>query len=513
MTPLPSVKFLLVDDLAANLLALTALLKRDGLELLTARSGPEALELLLVHDVALALLDVQMPGMGGFELAELMRGTERTRKVPIIFLTAGAVDSQRRIRGFEAGAVDFLAKPIESHSLLNKAATFFELARQRQALAQSNAMLAEADRRKDEFLAMLAHELRNPLAPLRNAAEVLQCPEANGEKREHAQQVLVRQIDNMSRMIDDLLDVSRITEGKIELRRSPVNLESILTAAANLARSGIAARNQELVLNLPDEPVYLNADATRLEQVFGNLLTNACKYGGDGCHIEINAVRSGKEVAVSVRDDGAGISPDLLPRVFELFVQSSRTLDRAHGGLGIGLTLVHRLVKLLGGQVEARSEGIGRGSEFIVRLPVLEMPVAADPEPAGPPKPAARSLRILIVDDNVDAAESLSMLQELRGHVTRVAHSGPEGLESATEFEPDVVLLDIGLPGMDGYEVVRRLRTMPRMAHAFVVAMTGYGSADDRRLAKEAGFDRHLVKPADLEILRGWLEDLDQRNP
>lgn len=309
-------------------------------------------------------------------------------------------------------------------------------------------------------------------------------------------------------MIDDLLDVSRITEGKIELRRSPVDLKGVLTSAANLARSGIVARNQELEVNLPDEPVFLHADATRLEQVFGNLLTNACKYGGEGCHIEINAARSGKEVVVSVRDDGAGISPELLPRVFELFVQSSRTLDRAHGGLGIGLTLVHRLVKLLGGQVEARSEGIGKGSEFIVRLPVLEMPVAAEPELAGPPRPASRALRILIVDDNVDAAESLSMLQELRGHVTRIAHSGPEGLEAAAEFGPDVVLLDIGLPGMDGYQVVRRLRTMPRMADAFVVAMTGYGSEDDRRLAKEAGFDRHLVKPADLEILRDWLDDL-----
>lgn len=367
--------------------------------------------------------------------------------------------------------------------------------------------LAKADRSKDEFLAMLAHELRNPLASLHHAAELLYSRGAGEEQRSRAQQVLVRQIENMGRMIDDLLDVSRITEGKIELRKSPVALDGIIGAATNLARSGFAARGQEVAVRLPAEAVYVNADATRLEQVFGNLLTNACKYGGEGCIIQLTVDRIGSEVFVSVKDDGEGIAPELLPRVFELFVQSSRTLDRAHGGLGIGLTLVHRLVRLHGGSVEARSAGIGHGSEFIVRLPVVEPP-AALVATAGPDRRQGRSLRILIVDDNVDAAESLAMLQELRGHSTRIAYNGAAGLLVAGEFEPDVVLLDIGLPGMDGYEVVRRLRTMPRMAHAFVVAMTGYGSANDRRLAMEAGFDRHLVKPADLEILRGWLEDL-----
>lgn len=368
--------------------------------------------------------------------------------------------------------------------------------------------LAKADRSKDEFLAMLAHELRNPLASLHHAAELLQARGAGDEERSRAQQVLVRQIENMRRMIDDLLDVSRITEGKIELRMEPVALDGIIRAATNLARAGFAARSQEVSIHFPAETIYVNADATRLEQVFGNLLANACKYGGEGCVIELSVAREDGAALVSVKDNGEGIAPELLPRVFELFVQSSRTLDRAHGGLGIGLTLVHRLVRLHGGSVEARSGGIGHGSEFIVRLPVADPPpeLPARVVTAGPPR---RSFRILIVDDNVDAAESLAMLQELRGHVTRVAHNGPAGLLAAEEFEPDVVLLDIGLPGMDGYEVVRRLRTMPRMAAAFVVAMTGYGSADDRRLAQEAGFDRHLVKPADLETLRGWLEELE----
>ncbi|RYD44341.1 MAG: hybrid sensor histidine kinase/response regulator, partial [Verrucomicrobiaceae bacterium] len=380
MTP-PPIKFLLVDDREANLVALTGLLQRDGLELLTARSGPEALELLLVHDVALALIDVQMPEMNGFELAELMRGTERTRKVPIIFLTAGSVDSQRRIRGYETGAVDFLAKPIDADSLLNKAATFLELARQRQALAESNAKLAEADRRKDEFLAMLAHELRNPLAPMRNVTEILRSPDTKPEDRNRAHQVLERQIENMSRMIDDLLDVSRITEGKIELRRTPVRLDTILNAAVHLVRPVADANGQELVVNLPAEPVVLDADPTRLEQVFGNLLHNACKYGGRDCRIELSAEIHGTEIIVKVSDNGPGIAPDLLPRVFDLFVQSSRTLDRTHGGLGIGLTVVRRLVKLHGGSVKAHSDGLGHGSEFVVRLPTIKMVAPPEEEP------------------------------------------------------------------------------------------------------------------------------------
>ncbi|MEK7949323.1 response regulator [Luteolibacter soli] len=505
MTAPPPIKFLLVDDREANLVALTGLLQRDGLELLTARSGPEALELLLIHDIALALIDVQMPEMNGFELAELMRGTERTRKVPIIFLTAGAVDSQRRIRGYETGAVDFLAKPIDADSLLNKAATFLELARQRQALAESNAKLAEADRRKDEFLAMLAHELRNPLAPMRNVTEILRSQDIKPEDRDRAHQVLERQIENMSRMIDDLLDVSRITEGKIELRRTPVRLDTILNAAVHLVRPVADANGQQLIVNLPSEPVVLDADPTRLEQVFGNLLHNACKYGGKDCRIELSAEKHGDEVSVTVRDNGPGIAPDLLPRVFDLFVQSSRTLDRAHGGLGIGLTVVHRLVKLHGGSVKAHSDGLGHGSEFVVRLPTITPATTHIEEPE--PTREAGSLRLLIVDDNQDAAVTLAMLQELDGHVTRVTHSGPEALEAVPGFKPEVVLLDIGLPDMDGYEVVRRLRTMPGMQDAFVVAMTGYGSDEDRALAAQAGFDEHLVKPPDLQLLSKWLKE------
>ncbi len=375
-----------------------------------------------------------------------------------------------------------------------------------ESLAARAADLVRADRSKDEFLAMLAHELRNPLAPLRNAAEILQTADASAEECGHAQEIIRRQIENMTRMIDDLLDVSRITEGKIDLRRQPVALADILTAAASVARSGISARRQELALSLPREAIFLSADATRLEQVFGN----SCKYSDPGSTISLSAERAPAkgteppEVIVRVRDNGMGIAPELLPHIFDLFVQATRALDRAHGGLGIGLTLVQRLVKLHGGSVEARSEGLGHGSEFIVRLPIL---AAAPAEYAPPTPPAAHEAprRILIVDDNEDSTRSMAILQRRRGHETRTAFTGPDAVAVAAEFLPEVVLLDIGLPGMDGFEVARRLRAMPARAGAFLVAMSGYGSNEDRVEARAAGFDEYLVKPVDLAVLRTWL--------
>ncbi len=370
--------------------------------------------------------------------------------------------------------------------------------------------LARADRSKNEFLAMLAHELRNPLAPLRNAAEILQTQEASAEERTEAQRIIGRQIESMSRMIDDLLDVARITEGKIELRKQPVALEAILTAATSLVRSSFVARQQELAVSMPASPVLLHADPTRLEQIFVNLLSNACKYSDEGCHISVTAERAvglgPPEVLVRVRDDGAGIDPELLPRIFDLFVQASRTLDRSNGGLGIGLTLVGRLVKLHGGSVEAHSAGLGHGSEFVVRLPILrEAPAPVREVELNGRNIREPSRRILIVDDNADSVRSMAVLQTRRGHVTRTASNGPDAVAAAGEFLPEVVLLDIGLPGMDGYEVARRLREMPSLAGVFLVAMTGYANPEDRLAAKEAGFDEHLAKPVDLDILREWL--------
>jgi CheY-like chemotaxis protein len=290
-----------------------------------------------------------------------------------------------------------------------------------------------------------------------------------------------------------------------------VALAEILTSAASVARPGITAREQELAISLPAEPIFVNADATRLEQVFGNLLTNACKYSYTGSHITLSVERTAgdgpPEAVICVSDDGMGIAPELLPNIFDLFVQSTRSLDRIHGGLGIGLTLVRRLVQLHGGTVGVRSDGPGLGSEFTVRLPILAAPAAA----STPSTSAAheKPRRILIVDDNEDSTRSMAILQKRRGHETRTAFTGPDAVAAAAEFLPEVVLLDIGLPGMDGFEVARRLRAMPALADAFLVAMSGYGSDEDRAQARLAGFDEYMVKPVDLDRLRELLRSRD----
>lgn len=373
------------------------------------------------------------------------------------------------------------------------------------ALTEQTAALVRADRSKDEFLAMLAHELRNPLEPMRVAAEILEIEGAAEKDRKTAQRIIARQIENMRRMIDDLLDVSRITEGKIELRLQRVDLRTILAAVVESARSHAAANAQELLISLPENPVFLSADTTRLEQVFGNLLGNACKYSGSGTRISVTAeLLDADQVEVRIADNGIGIDPELLPSIFDLFVQSSRTLDRSHGGLGIGLTIVHRLVVLHGGSIEAHSDGLGHGADFIIRLPLVQG-VADDPLPIALPAAGERPLRMLIVDDNVDAAESMAILQQLRGHDTRTAHAGPDAVTVATHFVPEVVLLDIGLPELDGFEVARRIRAMPSMKSSLLIALTGYGTDADRGKSRDAGFDEHLSKPADLNLLRHWL--------
>jgi len=384
--------------------------------------------------------------------------------------------------------------------------------------------LATADRSKDEFLALLAHELRNPLAPLSNALHLLEAPLVDGAAGERARAIMGRQIQNMSRLIEDLLEVSRITRGKVLLQRGPVELATLVQRAVEVTQHSIDGRGQELSLSLPSEPVYLDADATRLEQVFGNLLHNASKFTPQGGHLELTAELASDglsppgEIVVRVRDDGMGIAPAMLPRVFDLFTQADRSLDRSQGGLGIGLTLVRSLVELHGGRVEARSAGLDQGSEIVVHLPVSAAAPrrgdGAEDSDAGRAAPtvAPRPRRILVVDDNLDTAESLSLLLRMRGHEVGVAHSGPAALEAALAFAPEVVLLDIGLPGLDGYQVARELRRNPRLANALLVALTGYGQDEDRLLAQEAGFDHHLTKPVDLKVLYGLVDLAGPRN-
>jgi CheY-like chemotaxis protein/two-component sensor histidine kinase len=363
----------------------------------------------------------------------------------------------------------------------------------------------EADRRKDEFLAMLAHELRNPIAPILNALHLLR-EEDGGPAAEQAHEVAERQVRHLARLVDDLLDVSRINSGKIHLRKVRVELGEAVARAVETARPLIAARRHELSVSLPDEPIPLEADAARLEQVLANLLNNAAKYTETGGRIAIEAHREGEAAVVRVRDNGIGIAPELLPRIFDLFTQADRSLDRSQGGLGIGLTLVRSLVEMHGGRITAASAGVGKGSEFVVRLPLGSPEALDETEGTGHPGPPlesveARPKRVLVVEDNIDGARLMVRLLQSRGHQIRVAHDGPSALEAAREQRPDVVLLDIGLPGMDGYQVAEQLREMEGMERALLVALTGYGQDEDRQRSHEAGIDLHMIKPVDPEAL------------
>jgi len=375
-----------------------------------------------------------------------------------------------------------------------------ELAR-RAAIALENAELVQAlkdgDRRKDEFLAVLAHELRNPLAPVRNAIEILRATPAPTPQLQWTQDVIDRQVRQLSRLVDDLLDVSRITSGKIELRRECIELADAVRLALESSRPLIERGGHELTVRLPEEPVRLEADLARLAQVVSNLLNNAAKYTRPGGHIWVTAERIGPSAVIRVRDNGIGIKPSMLTHIFEMFTQLPGSGVHSQGGLGIGLTLVRRLVEMHGGSVEAHSEGIGRGSEFVVTLPLAGVDSASDECPAMPgAERDAHPKRILVVDDNRDAADSLCMLLKSRGHDVRVAYDGLEAVGAAVAFGPEVALLDIGLPKLSGYEAARRIREAGG-AETLLIAVTGWGQEEDRRRAREAGFDYHLTKPVD----------------
>ncbi len=371
------INFLLVDDLEENLLALEALLQRDGLRCLKARSGEEALELLLVHDVALALLDVQMPGMDGFQLAEFMRGNARARHIPIIFVTAGSADLQRRFRGYEAGAVDFIQKPIEPDILRSKANVFFDLHQQRRQIliqrdeleASANALRA-VDRHKNEFIAVLGHELRNPVMALKAGLELLKRRD-DVELARDIREKMEKQVFHLTRLIGDLLDISRIDQGKISLQKQPVELQAILESAIEASRPLIDAANHTLVVGPVPEAVFLDVDHTRIAQVVSNLLNNAAKYTPKGGEIRLATAREDAMVAIEVSDNGIGIATEMQTRIFEIFTQVQNTGEGLRDGLGIGLALVKQLVGLHGGTVTLQSDGVDRGSSFTVRLPII----------------------------------------------------------------------------------------------------------------------------------------------
>ncbi len=379
-----------------------------------------------------------------------------------------------------------------------------ERSRLQRLTQEQAAALADLDRRKDEFLAMLSHELRNPLAPILNAALLLRLHSNRNRLRgienpilQQSAGIIERQVGQLTQIVDELLEVSRITTGRIQLHQETIGLGVVVENAVATVRSLIDQRKHDLTVSLPAQEIWLHADAARLEQVVVNLLTNAAKYTDNGGHVWLTVQQEGEEAVLRVRDTGVGITPEILPRIFDLFTQAERSLDRAQGGLGIGLALVQRLVELHGGMVAASSV-LGKGSEFVVRLPAVSPP---QPQASSPPAevapPTGPSLRVLVVDDNVDTVTTLALLVKESGHDVRTAYDGSTVLETALDYRPDVVLLDIGLPGLNGFEVAKQLRRQPALQNAVLVAMTGYGVVSDRQHSKEAGFNHHLIKPGD----------------
>jgi signal transduction histidine kinase/ActR/RegA family two-component response regulator len=370
--------------------------------------------------------------------------------------------------------------------------------------------LREQDRRKDEFLATLAHELRNPLAPIRNGLELIRLADNDPAILERATTIMNRQIEQMVRLVDDLLDVARISRNKLDLRKERVSLDAIVRNAVETSRPVLAAAEHDLQVNLPSEPILLDADPVRLAQVFSNLLNNAAKYSKRGGHISLAATQTGDELTIRVSDTGIGIEPGKLSQIFGMFVQLDTSEQQVQSGLGVGLTLVQRLIEMHGGSIEARSEGQGKGSEFIVRLPALKPSheIVSASKPVADDVPTPRR-RILVVDDNVDSAESMAMMLELSGHDVATAHDGLEAVEVAREFQPHVALLDLGMPKLDGYEAARSIRRQSWGQKMMLVALTGWGQSEDKRRSREAGFDAHLVKPIDFGVLE---ELIDKEN-
>nr|WP_267498654.1 response regulator [Massilia sp. IC2-278] len=521
---------MVVNDDAASLLALTSLLDQwasdTGYTVLSARSGQDALRQVLLHDFAVIILDVNMPGMDGFETAEAIHQRARSADIPIIFVTAFLADEIDRLKAYQRGAADFLFTPVIPQILHAKVSVFVALAnkneqlrRQTEDLSQRTLELTATNERlmreieerqaaertshaKDEFLAMLGHELRNPLSAISSAAALIDMPGAGLDTASRARQIIGRQSQHLSRIVDDLLDLSRAMSGKILLARRPVDMASLVGACLDTFRA--TGRTAGYRIDVDLAPNWVDGDPTRLEQIATNLIDNALKYTPAGGSIAIRIGAEDEDVLLTVSDTGVGIAPDLLPHVFDVFVQGSISLDRAQGGLGIGLSLVRRLVELHGGSVSATSAGGGAGSAFTIRLPRAE-PAQASTPGAAAPEPDCAKPAVLLIEDNEDGREMMATMLDVYGYPVLQSADGLDGVQQALSRLPSVALVDIGLPGIDGYEVARRLRANPDTQAMRLIALTGYGLAEDQRRVLEAGFDMHLVKPVDIAQLLGAL--------
>jgi signal transduction histidine kinase len=566
------VSILLVDDQPSRLLTYESVLSGFGWNLVSARSGLEALDKLMRQEFAVVLLDVSMPDMDGFEAARLIHEHPRFEKTPIIFVTGVHVSELDHLTGYKVGAVDYVSIPVVPEILRSKVAVLVELYLKRRelralnrTLAQANEQLAAAnttlqaektreletlnrvlqranteleqtnrtlqneiaernrveqalkaaDRHKDEFLAMLAHELRNPLAPILNAVQLIRKKPLTDPQLLWSRDIIERQLGHLTRLVDDLLDVSRITRGKINLSRESVEVVDLVARAVETVQPLIVERGHRLTLDVASGSIRVFGDPLRLTQAVGNVLSNAAKYTDNGGQIRLTVRQVDEMVEIRVQDTGIGIPSDLQPLIFDMFTQLNHQPGRTQNGLGIGLALVRKLLEMHGGSVSAFSEGNGRGSEFLITLPVVtneaiasngRASVAVDSDVGGEAVQVRR--RILVADDNSDALESLATLLELGGHEVYSAANGALALESAERHLPEVALLDIGMPKLDGYEVARRIRAQPWGRRITLVALTGWGQESDRRRSGEAGFDSHMVKPLDLDKLTALLDRL-----
>ena len=523
------VNILLVDDQPGKLLTYETMLAGLGHTLVKVTSGEDALKALLTTDFAVVLLDVCMPELDGFEIATLIRQHPRCQHSAIIFISAVQMTDEDRRRGYALGAVDYVSVPVVPELLRARVGVFVELYRKTIALERMNQVLeqrvaertaelerdlaererlrqalVDESRRKDEFLAVLAHELRNPLAPIRTAVDLMRLRPLEDRTVVECRDVIDRQVEQLTRLVEDLLDVSRISSGKVTLVREALDLAAVVQRAAETQRPLIDARGQHLYVEKPGTALIVDGDLTRLSEAIGNLLNNASKYSDEGARIvvrlEETTTDDGAPAAlIRVVDAGIGIPPDMLGRVFEMFTQVPHAASRAQGGLGVGLALVRKLVELHGGRVTAHSEGVGRGSEFVIQLPLHAQPgvVPASRQAGGLAPQFLAYRRILVVDDNRDAAEILAAMLRLDGPEVRTAHDGAQALATAEQFRPDMVLLDLGMPGISGFDVARGIRARPWGAAVKLVAQTGWGHEHDRRRTREAGFDEHVTKPVD----------------
>jgi signal transduction histidine kinase len=567
------VNILLVDDQPARLLTYQSVLKELNQNLVSARSGLEALEKLMRDDFAVVLLDVSMPDMDGFEAARLIHEHPRFERTPIIFVTGVHMSELDRLQGYKVGAVDYVSIPVVPEILRSKVSVLVELYCKRRELSTLNRDLAEAnerlaranvalqeektrelealnsslrqanltmertnlalqgevaergrveqalkeaDRQKDEFLAMLAHELRNPLAPIRNAVHLMKMKAISDPQLQMSRDIIERQLGQLTRLVDDLLDVSRITRGKINLTRERLELGQLVAHALEIVAPVLEARGHALTVEMPERALVIYGDPMRLTQALGNVLGNAAKYTEAGGRITLSARRRNRDVEIAIRDTGIGIAAEVLPRIFELFTQLDHR-GRPQSGLGIGLALVRRLVEMHGGTVSAASAGIGLGSEFVIRLPVSVGRAEGDTEARAAEGATVAQLarepvaghRILVADDNQDALESLATLLAMNGHEVCRASDGAAAMEAAERCRPEVALLDIGMPRANGYEVARHIRSQAWGREMVLIALTGWGQESDRRRSQEAGFNTHLTKPVDLSVLCELLERLD----